>query len=98
MLRLDRRGRKSYSRGMHSTITEKGQVTIPKHLRQRMGMKPGQKVVFEEQAGGVMLRAVVDKDPLRDLLGLVKESFDVDQYLVETRGPAWDPELDPEEL
>ena len=30
-----------------SRITSKGQVTIPKHIRQVLGVKPGDRVAFE---------------------------------------------------
>ena len=33
-------------------------------------------------------------DPLRRLVGLLPNHIDVDAYLEETRGPAWQPELD----
>jgi AbrB family looped-hinge helix DNA binding protein len=35
---------------MLSTITSKGQVTIPQALRQRLGLMPGQAVEFELSA------------------------------------------------
>jgi AbrB family looped-hinge helix DNA binding protein len=35
-----------------STITSKGQVTLPKPLRDRMGLKPGSQVDFQINADG----------------------------------------------
>ena len=32
---------------MTVTVTSKGQVTVPKQVRGRLGIKPGSKVVFE---------------------------------------------------
>lgn len=37
-------------------LTIKGQVTIPKKYRQRYGLAPHTEVVFEEAAGGVLIR------------------------------------------
>ena len=37
-------------------LTSKGQVTIPKRLRNRYGLMPETEVVFEETANGVLLR------------------------------------------
>jgi AbrB family looped-hinge helix DNA binding protein len=37
-------------------LTQKGQVTIPRHLRKRYGLSPHTEVVFEEAAGGVLIR------------------------------------------
>lgn len=33
-------------------VTEKGQVTIPKHVRDRLGIVPGSEVDFVEDGGG----------------------------------------------
>ncbi len=37
---------------MPTTVTSKGQVTIPKHVRDAMKIKPGTKVVFELNKDG----------------------------------------------
>ncbi len=74
---------------MKSRLTEKGQVTIPKPLRDSLGLEPGQELEFEERGGTLVVRRVAPADPLRQLLGLVKRRADVDAYLAETRGPAW---------
>lgn len=37
-------------------VTSKGQVTIPKHFRQRTGMEPGADVEFVEREGELVLR------------------------------------------
>jgi len=37
---------------MATTVTSKGQVTIPKHVRDAMGIRPGTKVVFELNKDG----------------------------------------------
>lgn len=92
--RVDISGKNSYARSMKSSVTEKGQVTIPKVLRDRMGIAPGQKVVFEERENAILLRPVVPEDPLRRLVGLIREPVDTDAYLIETRGPAWTSSLD----
>ena len=45
---------------MASKVTSKGQVTIPKRVRERLGIEPGSSVVFElTDAGEVALRPVV---------------------------------------
>lgn len=38
-----------------STITTKGQVTIPKHVRDRLGVKAGDRVTFTVLPDGVVL-------------------------------------------
>src|SRR5690606_23567316 len=37
-------------------LTSKGQVTIAKHLRKRYGLTPETELVFEEAAGGVLIK------------------------------------------
>ncbi|HET8865124.1 MAG TPA: AbrB/MazE/SpoVT family DNA-binding domain-containing protein [Gracilimonas sp.] len=34
-----------------ATITSKGQVTIPKKIREKLGLKPGDKIDFEVEKG-----------------------------------------------
>ena len=43
---------------MASNVTSKGQVTVPKRVRDYLGLKPGVAVTFERLPGGeVVLRA-----------------------------------------
>ncbi len=39
-------------------VTEKGQVTIPKHLRDELGIGAGTEVEFERADGAVLVRKV----------------------------------------
>ncbi len=41
-----------------TTVTQKGQVTIPGELRRVLGLKPKDKVAFELVAGEVRLRPI----------------------------------------
>jgi len=38
-----------------STVTIKGQVTIPQQIRHRLGVKPGDRVRFRELENGVVI-------------------------------------------
>jgi AbrB family looped-hinge helix DNA binding protein len=53
-----------------STITSKGQITLPKVIRDRLGVRPGDRVVFRERADGeiVVEAATVDLRTLRGRL------------------------------
>jgi len=78
----------------YSKVGERGQVTIPKELRDRYGVRAGQEVVFEEHANGLLIKKVAAEDSLRALLGRIKRKLDVDRYLDDARGPRWTAGLD----
>ncbi len=69
-------------------------MTIPKPLRDSLGLAPGQELEFEEREGALIVRRRPSVDPLRRLVGLLGKQVDVDAYLNETRGPAWQPGRD----
>lgn len=75
---------------MKATVGERGQVTIPKSLRDRMGIRAGQHVEFEEQDGQLVLRKVFDDDPIKRLYGTLRvpEGWDTDSMIEAMRGPA----------
>lgn len=39
-------------------LTSKGQLTMPREIRRRLGVKPGDKVEFEDTGGVVQVKAV----------------------------------------
>lgn len=55
---------------LESTITRKGQVTIPKAIRDRLGVKEGEKVLFVMRGEEVVLKVV--KGTILDLRGSVR--------------------------
>lgn len=80
-----------------ATVSEKGQVTIPKRLRTRLGLVPGTVLAFEERHGELVATRAVAEDPIRKLVGLgERRGIDVDRWLAAARGPAWSEELDRE--
>ena len=46
---------------MATTVTSKGQVTIPKSVRDALGIKPGSKVEFRQGDDGNVVLKVVEK-------------------------------------
>ena len=57
---------------LESTITRKGQVTIPKAIRDRLGVKEGEKVLFVMRGEEVVLKVI--KGTILDLRGSVQPS------------------------
>jgi AbrB family looped-hinge helix DNA binding protein len=71
---------------MKTTVSEKGQITIPKRLRDRLGLRPGTVLDFEESDGRLVARKLVRADHLDDLVGILDVPGGVDAYIDETRG------------
>jgi AbrB family looped-hinge helix DNA binding protein len=73
-----------------TTLTSKGQVTIPKAVRDLLGLKPGAEVTFElESDGRVVVRAnspARAKTAFARLRGTAKGSLTTDQIMALTRG------------
>jgi AbrB family looped-hinge helix DNA binding protein len=44
---------------MAVSVTSKGQVTIPKRVRDALGITPGSKIEFDLEGGGARLKLVV---------------------------------------
>jgi antitoxin PrlF len=55
-----------------STITEKGQTTIPTAVRKALSLKPHQRLIYEICEGGVVVRA--ETANLMDLAGSLKSN------------------------
>lgn len=50
-------------------VTSKGQVTIPKEVRERLGVHPGENVGFEESGGVLVISKVVTRSPFDKWVG-----------------------------
>ena len=44
-----------------SRISKKGQIVIPKEIREKLGIKPGDVVVFREERGRVYIEVIGEK-------------------------------------
>lgn len=51
-----------------STLTQKGQTTIPYRIRQRLGLKPGDRLVYEERDDEIVLRVQPGLDQVAGML------------------------------
>jgi AbrB family looped-hinge helix DNA binding protein len=71
-----------------SSVSSKGQITIPVEVRERLGLRPGTMVRFELRDGGVLLRKGSEEShPVDQVFGCLKLSRSVDRSLDEMRGP-----------
>jgi antitoxin PrlF len=55
-----------------STLTSKGQITIPREVRDRLGLREGDRVVFQFDEHGNLLLRQEAQNPLGRLPGLLK--------------------------
>ena len=74
---------------MKALVTTKGQVTIPKELREKFGIEPGSQVDFIAGTDGIRLRKVIDRTKRLAVLGCLKKELagrSVNQLLDDLRG------------
>lgn len=71
---------------MLSTISEKGQVTVPKPLRDRLGIKPGDRLEFIEEHGHMVVSKAGNQDPVGAVYGILNLDKSTDDALRQLRG------------
>lgn len=71
---------------MKSTVSEKGQVTIPKAVRAKLGLRPGTVIEFEADRGRLIGRKTGGRDVIDELYGSLKMDERVDDYIERARG------------
>jgi len=71
---------------MKSVVSEKGQVTIPKRLRDRLGLRPGVVLEFRDEGGELVATKAVERDPIDAVYGILPPGFDTDAYIAAIRG------------
>ena len=72
---------------MKAVVSEKGQVTIPKRLRDRLGIRPGQVLDFEEDCGKLVGVKLDEIDPIDAMFGAFPFEKPTDEFMDEIRGP-----------
>lgn len=56
-----------------SVLTTKGQLLIPKRIRNKYGIKSGVKVIFEETEKGVVIRPM-NEEYFNSFMGIIKST------------------------
>ena len=69
-----------------SVVSEKGQVTIPKHLRDRLGIRPGQALEFTEERGRLVATKAQTEDPVASVYGVLELGRTTDEVIADLRG------------
>jgi AbrB family looped-hinge helix DNA binding protein len=72
---------------MKTIVSEKGQITIPKPLRVRLGIRRGQVLEVREERGRlVMSKQAPPRDAIDKLFGILKLGRSTDEIIEELRG------------
>ena len=73
---------------MKSTVSSKGQITLPVAVREKLGLVAGTAVRFELRPGGVLLRkGTSGAHPVDQVFGRLSLAKPVDDLLDDMRGP-----------
>lgn len=72
---------------MKTVLSERGQVVIPKPLRVRLGLRPGQQLECREVKGRLVLeKANGPADALKSVYGILKLGRSTDELINGLRG------------
>lgn len=73
---------------MLSTVGEKGQITVPKRLRDRLGIHPGDRLEIVEDAGRLIATKTApgDADPVDAVRGILELDVSPDEAIRAMRG------------
>jgi len=75
---------------MSATVTSKGQITIPKRVRELLGIKPGSLVDFQRGEDGRIVLVKVDKKARANrftrVRGQAGKGLSTDEIMAMTRG------------
>ncbi len=71
---------------MYTKVSERGQVTIPKGVRDRLGILPGTELEFGAEDGRLVARKVAAANPFGALYGTVAGSQRTDDIIGRLRG------------
>jgi len=71
---------------MRAKVAERGQVTIPKPLRDRLGIRPGTVLEFHEEEGRLVAVKVETLDPVDQAYGKLGRGRRTEEIMRQLRG------------
>jgi len=71
---------------MKAKVADRGQVTIPKVLRDRLGIRPGTILEFKEDQGKLVAVKAMTMDTVDQLYGTLGSGRRTDDIMQELRG------------
>lgn len=69
-----------------SRVTRKGQVTIPKEVRDELGIRPGDEIEFVPTEEGYRIEKEAEENPFEKWRGAAKTDKSVEERMAELRG------------
>ena len=71
-----------------SKLTSKGQITIPKDVRERLGLRPGDEIDFVEEKVGFRVQKRILASPFKRYRGYLNDlaGIDPDDLVEQMRG------------
>lgn len=72
---------------MKAIVAERGQVTIPKSLRDKLGIRPGTALEFVAKNGTLVARKA-ETDSVSQVFGCLGGGADTDKFIRALRGSA----------
>lgn len=67
-------------------VTSKGQVTIPKEVRDELGIRPGDEIEFVQTENGYRIEKELDENPFEKWRGVAETDKSVEERMSELRG------------
>ena len=71
---------------MKAKVTSKGQLTLPKPLRDKLGLKTGDNIIIRETSEGYILEKELDQQRFKKYVGYLNQESDSDKVIEELRG------------
>ena len=70
---------------MKAVVAKRGQVTITKPLRDKLGIRPGTALEFTAKDGTLLARKA-ETDPVSEVFGCLGDRVDTDRFIRDLRG------------
>jgi AbrB family looped-hinge helix DNA binding protein len=71
---------------MKTVVSERGQISVPKVIRDRLALKPGTELEMEVVVGGLMVRKKAARSGWKDVFGALGKAGRSDRIVEELRG------------
>lgn len=73
---------------MKTVLSVRGQIVIPKPIRDRLGLRPGQVLECHEERGRFVAAKAASGDPVGSVYGVLKLRGGTDKWMDALRGQA----------